>query len=103
MFFGKDVFGNLFIVDFVSFLYLLIVGCIGIGKSVCFNVIILLILMICWLDEVCMLMIDLKMVEFSGYVCLLYLMYLVVIDMKKVEVILVWVVEKMEECYVFFV
>lgn len=44
-------------------------------------------------------MIDLKMLELFVYEGILYFIVLVVIDVKKVVVVLKWLVKEMEDCY----
>ena len=96
---GKDVAGKPMVVDLATLPHLLIAGRTGTGKSVCLNSIIVSMLMTRRPDEVRMLMIDPKMVEFSCYKTLPHLMHPVVTDMRKAEAILAWAVEKMEERY----
>lgn len=101
--FGKDVVGKIIIGDIGKMLYLLIVGFIGLGKSVCVNILISSILYKVNFDEVKLLLIDLKVVEFVNYNGILYLLILVVIDFKKVVNVLNWVVIEMNRRYKLFV
>jgi len=96
---GKDVAGNPLLADMAKLPHLLIAGRTGTGKSVCLNTLIMSMLMTRRPDELRMLLIDPKMVEFSCYKTLPHLMHPVVTDMKKAEAILAWAVEKMEERY----
>lgn len=72
--------------------YFLIVGVIGLGKSVCINLFIISIFYRCVFDEVKLILIDLKVVELSLYNGIFYFLILVVIDVKKVVNVFVWVV-----------
>ncbi|MDR1483290.1 MAG: DNA translocase FtsK [Planctomycetaceae bacterium] len=99
LFLGKDVSGKPMVSDLATLTHLLIAGRTGTGKSVCLNSIIVSILMTRSPNEVRMLMIDPKSVEFSPYQNIPHLIHPVVIDMHKTEAVLAWVVEKMEERY----
>lgn len=79
--------------------YLLVVGMIGFGKLVGVNVMIFSMLYKVQLEDVCFIMIDLKMLEFLVYEGILYLLIEVVIDMKDVVNVLCWSVNEMECCY----
>lgn len=96
---GKDIGGDFVVVNFVKMFYLLIVGMIGLGKLVVINIMILLLLYKLLLDECCLIMIDFKMLELLVYDGIFYLLLFVVIDFKKVVVVLKWVVGEMEEWY----
>lgn len=97
--FGKDIGGGLVVVNLVKMLYLLIVGIIGLGKFVVINIMILLLFYKLMFEECWLIMIDFKMLELLVYDGILYLLFFVVIDLKKVVVVLKWVVGEMEECY----
>ncbi|MBQ2682593.1 MAG: DNA translocase FtsK, partial [Thermoguttaceae bacterium] len=99
LFLGKDVSGDPMVADLAKLPHLLIAGRTGTGKSVCLNAIILSILMTRTPDEVRLLLIDPKVVEFTLYQSIPHLYYPVVTDMKKAEAILEWAVNKMEERY----
>jgi S-DNA-T family DNA segregation ATPase FtsK/SpoIIIE len=96
---GKDVAGNPLLADMAKLPHLLIAGRTGTGKSVCLNTLIMSMLMTRRPDELRMLLIDPKQVEFTDYKPIPHLMHPVVTDMKKAEAILAWAVEKMEERY----
>lgn len=80
-------------------LYLLVVGIIGFGKFVGVNVMILSMFYKVQLEDVCFIMIDLKMLELLVYEGILYLLMEVVIDMKDVVNVLCWCVNEMECWY----
>jgi S-DNA-T family DNA segregation ATPase FtsK/SpoIIIE len=96
---GMDVAGGAMPIDLARMPHLLIAGRTGTGKSVCLNSIIVSILMTRRPDDVKMLLIDPKRVEFSPYKTIPHLIHPVVTDMKKAEAILGWAVDKMEERY----
>ncbi|HHT9130160.1 MAG TPA: DNA translocase FtsK 4TM domain-containing protein [Candidatus Brocadiaceae bacterium] len=96
---GKDVAGNPVISDLASMPHLLIAGTTGSGKSVCLNSIILSILFLRYPNEVQLLLVDPKMVEFSLFREIPHLISPVVTDMKKAAAVLEWAVNKMEERY----
>lgn len=96
---GKDVAGNPLITDLASMPHLLIAGTTGSGKSVCLNSIILSILFFRHPNEVQLLLVDPKMVEFSLFQEIPHLISPVVTEMKKASAVLQWAVNKMEERY----
>lgn len=65
--FGVDIFGNLVVIDLKKMLYGLIVGVMGLGKSVCINIILVSLFYKVDLSDVKVFLIDLKMVEFVFY------------------------------------
>lgn len=69
---------------------------IGLGKLVGLNVMLISMLFKVMLDEFCLIMIDLKMLELLVYDNIFYLLILVVIDMKEVFNVLCWCVVEME-------
>ncbi len=96
---GKDVAGNPIISDLASMPHLLIAGTTGSGKSVCLNSVILSILFMRHPNDVQLLLVDPKMVEFSLFREIPHLISPVVTDMKKAAAVLEWAVNKMEERY----
>lgn len=96
---GKDVAGNPVISDLASMPHLLIAGTTGSGKSVCLNSVILSILFLRHPNDVQLLLVDPKMVEFSLFREIPHLISPVVTDMKKAAAVLEWAVNKMEERY----
>jgi len=79
--------------------HLLIAGTTGSGKSVCVNSILMSILFRASPDEVKMILIDPKLVEFSKYKGIPHLLIPVVSDAKKAAGALNWAVNEMEERY----
>ena len=96
---GKDVSGASLISDMAAMPHLLIAGTTGSGKSVCLNTIILSILCFQRPDQVKLLLVDPKMVEFSPYSDVPHLISPIITDMKKASAVLEWAVNKMEERY----
>jgi len=102
LFLGKGVTGDPLVADLAEMPHLLIAGSTGTGKSVCLNSIIVSILMTRSPEEVRMLMIDPKQVEFSPYQRIPHLLHPVVDDMHKAAGVLSWTVDQMEERYSLF-
>jgi S-DNA-T family DNA segregation ATPase FtsK/SpoIIIE len=99
LFLGKDVKGVPITHDLAKMPHLLIAGRTGTGKSVCLNALIVSILMTRRPDEVKLILIDPKKVELSQFKRIPHLMYPVVTEMEKVESLLTWACEKMDERY----
>ena len=96
---GKDIAGKPVILDLARAPHLLIAGATGSGKSVCINTLILSLLYRFRPDECKMIMVDPKVVEFSGYGSLPHLVTPVVTESAKVPVVLRWVLQQMEWRY----
>jgi len=97
LFLGRDTSGTPLIIDLAQAPHVLIAGATGSGKSVAMNGIITSVLMIRTPDEVQLLLIDPKSVEFSSYRELPHLMCPIVTDMKKAASVLQWACKKMDE------
>lgn len=96
---GKDIAGNTVYCDLAKMPHLLIAGTTGSGKSVCMNSIIVSILYRAKPDEVKLLMIDPKKVEFSKYEEIPHLLVPVVTDPRKASGALGWAVQEMLNRY----
>jgi S-DNA-T family DNA segregation ATPase FtsK/SpoIIIE len=96
---GKDIAGYPLISDLAAMPHLLVAGTTGSGKSVCLNSIILSILLFQRPEELKLILIDPKMVEFSAFKDIPHLITPVVTDMKKAAGVLEWAVAKMDERY----
>lgn len=96
---GKDIAGYPLVSDLAAMPHLLVAGTTGSGKSVCLNSIILSILLFQRPEELKLILIDPKMVEFSAFKDVPHLIAPVVTDMKKAAAILEWAVGKMDERY----
>ena len=96
---GKDIAGYPLISDLAAMPHLLVAGTTGSGKSVCLNSIILSILLFQRPDELKLILIDPKMVEFTAFKDIPHLITPVVTDMKKAAGVLEWAVTKMDDRY----
>lgn len=96
---GVDINGRNLILDLARSPHLLIAGATGSGKSVCMNNFILSLLYRFRPDELEMVLIDPKQVEFAPYGNLPHLIHPVASDPKEVALILQWVVREMEQRY----
>ncbi|MBQ8001127.1 MAG: DNA translocase FtsK [Ruminococcus sp.] len=99
---GKDISGNIVTADLAKMPHLLIAGTTGSGKSVCVNSLLMSILFHATPDEVKLLLVDPKMVEFSKYKGLPHLLIPVVSDAKKAAGALNWAVTEMMQRYKLF-
>ena len=94
---GMDVAGNPIYLDIAKMPHLLIAGATGMGKSVCINSLIISLLYKATPDEVRLIMIDPKKVEFSDYNGIPHLLVPVVTEPKKAAGTLNWAVLEMEK------
>ncbi len=99
---GKDISGNVTCTDLAKMPHLLIAGTTGSGKSVCLNAMIVSILFNSTPDEVKLIMIDPKQVEFTVYQGIPHLMVPVVSDPRKAAGALAWAVSEMLKRYKMF-
>ncbi len=96
---GKDIVGNPFITDLKNLPHLLIAGTTGSGKSVGVNAMILSLLYKNPPDQLKLVMIDPKMVEFSIYADIPHLLTPIITDPKKAIGALQSVAKEMERRY----
>ena len=94
---GKDAAGNDLISDLATMPHMLVAGATGQGKSVCLNSIINGLLMCRTPEQLKLIMVDPKCVEFSSYASLPHLLVPVITDTKKVVYSLRWAVAEMEK------
>lgn len=99
---GKSISGEVVIADIAKMPHILIAGTTGSGKSVCVNSIIMSILFRSTPEEVRLLMIDPKAVEFMIYNGIPHLLIPVVTDPKKASGALAWAVTEMLSRYKLF-
>jgi S-DNA-T family DNA segregation ATPase FtsK/SpoIIIE len=96
---GKDVHGGVYITDLGVMPHLLIAGSTGTGKSVALNALIASILYKATPEEVKLVLIDPKRLEFTLYEDVPHLLCPIINDPKKAHVVLMDIVRKMEERY----
>ena len=94
---GKDAAGNDLISDLATMPHMLVAGATGQGKSVCLNAIINGLLMCRTPEQLKLIMVDPKCVEFTAYASLPHLLVPVITDTKKVVYSLRWAVSEMEK------
>ncbi|MGB9835946.1 MAG: DNA translocase FtsK 4TM domain-containing protein, partial [Candidatus Saccharicenans sp.] len=94
---GKTVHGDVYVTDLAIMPHLLIAGATGTGKSVALNALIASILYKATPEEVKLILIDPKRLEFALYDGIPHLLAPVVNDAKKAGIILMDAVKKMEE------
>lgn len=99
---GKNISGETVTCNVAKMPHLLIAGTTGSGKSVCVNSIIMSILMKSTPEEVRLIMIDPKKVEFMMYNGIPHLLIPVVTDPKKAAGALAWAVNEMLNRYKMF-
>ncbi len=99
MLLGKDSSGRDLICDLASMPHLLIAGATGSGKSVCMNAILTGLLMSRTPDELRLILVDPKVVEFTGYNAIPHLLVPIITDAKKVSLGLIWAIQEMEKRY----
>ena len=96
---GVDIVGNPVIEDLLNMPHLLVAGSTGSGKSVGLNS--MLVSMLCHLrpDEMRLILIDPKRLEFSAYKDIPHLLFPIVTEPRQVPIILKWVIAEMERRY----
>lgn len=96
---GQDTVGQSVIVDLATMPHLLMAGSTGSGKSVALNT--MLISLLCKLkpEELKLILIDPKRLEFAPYADIPHLLFPIITDSKRATVALRWVVQNMEERY----
>lgn len=96
---GKDIAGKVVVADIAKMPHMLIAGTTGSGKSVFTNSILMSILYRTTPEDVRLIVIDPKVVEFQVYNKIPHLLYDVVTDPKKAAGILNWAVAEMTARY----
>ncbi|MBR4765783.1 MAG: DUF87 domain-containing protein, partial [Clostridia bacterium] len=96
---GKDIAGNIVFADLAKMPHILIAGTTGSGKSVCLNTMIISILYNSSPDDVKIVLIDPKQVEFTIYNGIPHLEVPVVANPRKAAGALGWAVKEMETRY----
>lgn len=96
---GEDTIGQNVVVDLAKMPHLLIAGSTGSGKSVALNAMLISLLCKQTPDELKLILIDPKRLEFSTYADIAHLLFPIVTDPRKSIPILRWVVQQMEQRY----
>lgn len=99
MLLGKNASGHDIVFDLASIPHLLIAGATGSGKSVCINAILTGLLMSRTPDQVRLILVDPKVVEFADYNAIPHLLVPIISDPKKVSLGLVWAIREMDRRY----
>lgn len=99
---GKDVGGHVLMGDLASMPHILIAGATGQGKTVCMNTLLAGLLMTRTPDDLRLMLIDPKSVEFVAYNGLPHLLLPVITDAKKVTIGLRWAIVEMEKRFKLF-
>ena len=99
---GKDITGNVILGDIAKMPHVIIAGTTGSGKSVCTRSIIMSILFNADPDEVKLILIDPKIVEFKVFDGIPHLLIPIVVDVKKAAGALGWAVNEMMRRYNIF-
>lgn len=96
---GHDTVGNNIVVDLVRMPHLLVAGSTGSGKSVALNA--MLVSMLCRMspEELRLVLIDPKRLEFASYADIAHLLFPIITQPKKAAPVLKWVVQEMEDRY----
>ena len=96
---GKSINGRNIILDLAKAPHLLIAGTTGSGKSVCMNLLITSMLFKFNPEELRLIMVDPKVVEFQAYTTLPHLVVPVINEVEKVPLALKWAINEMERRY----
>lgn len=99
---GKEITGNIILGDIAKMPHVIIAGTTGSGKSVCTRSIIMSILFNATPDEVKLILIDPKIVEFKIFEGIPHLLIPIVTDVKKAAGALGWAVNEMMRRYQTF-
>jgi S-DNA-T family DNA segregation ATPase FtsK/SpoIIIE len=99
---GKDVGGREIVADLADMPHMLVAGATGSGKTVCMNSLLCGLLMTRTPDELRLMLVDPKIVEFSAFAKLPHLVVPVITDAKKVALGLRWAINEMEKRYKMF-
>ena len=96
---GKNVSGKPVVLDLAKAPHMLVAGATGTGKSVCSNSIITSLLFKFSPEELRLIMVDPKIVEFDAYKTLPHLLTPIINDFTKVPIALRWAANEMDRRY----
>ncbi|MBR2345758.1 MAG: DNA translocase FtsK 4TM domain-containing protein [Lentisphaeria bacterium] len=96
---GKNVSGKPVVLDLAKAPHMLVAGATGTGKSVCSNSLITSLLFKFKPDELRLIMVDPKIVEFDAYKTLPHLLTPIINDSAKVPIALRWAANEMDRRY----
>lgn len=99
MLLGKDSSGHDLVCDLATMPHMLVAGATGSGKSVCMNAILTGLLMSRTPEQLKLILVDPKVVEFTGYNSIPHLVVPIITEAKKVSLGLVWAIHEMEKRY----
>jgi DNA segregation ATPase FtsK/SpoIIIE-like protein len=96
---GVDTVGNTVLADLATMPHLLLAGATGSGKSVGLNTMLCSLLCKCSPDELRIILIDPKRLEFAAYADIPHLLFPIVTQAKHAASILKWVLNTMQQRY----
>jgi DNA segregation ATPase FtsK/SpoIIIE-like protein len=96
---GEDTYGNHVVVDLAAMPHLLIAGSTGSGKSVALNCMLVSLLCNKKPDDLKLIIIDPKQIEFRSFDNVGHLLFPIVTDSRRAVPVLKWLVSAMEERY----
>jgi S-DNA-T family DNA segregation ATPase FtsK/SpoIIIE len=96
---GKDMSGDPVVLDLAQLPHLLLAGSTGAGKSCCINCLVSCLLMRCRPDQLKLIMIDPKYVEFTWYDGMPHLLCSVINEPEPAAKALLWAVREMDRRY----
>jgi len=96
---GKGTIGEVVVVDLARMPHLLIAGSTGSGKSVALNAILISLLCKLGPDELKLILIDPKRLEFAAFTDIAHLLFPIVTSPHHAAPVLRWVVQEMEDRY----
>jgi DNA segregation ATPase FtsK/SpoIIIE-like protein len=96
---GVDTVGTSVVVDLASMPHVLIAGSTGSGKSVALNTMLISLLCRRTPDELKLILIDPKRLEFAAYADIAHLLFPIIADPRRAAPVLRWVIKEMEERY----
>lgn len=96
---GEDTYGNHIVVDLATMPHVLIAGSTGSGKSVALNCMLVSLLCSKKPQDLKLIIIDPKQIEFTAFEKVAHLLFPVIVDSRRAVPVLKWLVMTMEERY----